>query len=250
MWYEPNSGEHYATAAGIVLLAKDPSAVFPQCRILADAYRGAEPDGDPRDHEDIRAPMPIAIERAIAFIDRNTRHPMRVVGLNSQDSLGGRIFTMLHELCHIVIRNGGVCDLGDDGTEVFCNRVAGAALIPAEHLLREPVVTRTADKEGWADAAIQVLATRYGVSREVALRRLLLLGRTTEAYYRAKRDKVAAHKAMMLTNTGFTAGAVAAAKDDGIALDERLRDTIRRCHQRKGLRWGHLCFVELPRERR
>jgi predicted HTH transcriptional regulator len=37
---------------------------------------------DPRDHEDIRGPMPLAIERAIDFIDRNTRHPMRIVGLN------------------------------------------------------------------------------------------------------------------------------------------------------------------------
>lgn len=82
VWFDPDSGEHFATAAGIVLLAKDPSAVFPQCRILADAYRGSEPDSDPRDQEDIRGPMPLAIERAIAFIDRNTRHPMRVVGLN------------------------------------------------------------------------------------------------------------------------------------------------------------------------
>lgn len=81
VWHDPISDEYYATAAGIVLLANDPSAVFPQCRILADAYRGAEPDGDPRDHEDIRSPMPLAIERAIAFIDRNTRHP-RIVGLN------------------------------------------------------------------------------------------------------------------------------------------------------------------------
>jgi ATP-dependent DNA helicase RecG len=82
VWSDPESGEHYATAAGIVLLARDPSAVFPQCRILADAYLATEPDGNPRDHEDIRAPMPLAIERAIAFVDRNTRHPMRVVGLD------------------------------------------------------------------------------------------------------------------------------------------------------------------------
>ncbi len=82
VWHDPQAGQHYATAAGIVLLAKDPSAVFPQCRILADAYRGVEPDGDPGDHEDIRGPMPKAVDRAIAFIDRNTRHPMRVVGLN------------------------------------------------------------------------------------------------------------------------------------------------------------------------
>lgn len=32
------------------------------------------------------------------------------------------------------------------------------------------------------------------------------------------REKVSAHKAVMITNSGFTAGAVAAAKDDGIAL--------------------------------
>ncbi|MEW6750473.1 MAG: ATP-binding protein [Candidatus Latescibacterota bacterium] len=82
VWRSPDSGQSYATAAGIVLLAPDPSAVFPQCRMLADAYRGAEADGAPRDHEDIRAPMPVAIDRAMAFVDRNTRHPMRVVGLN------------------------------------------------------------------------------------------------------------------------------------------------------------------------
>ena len=82
IWREPETGEYYATTAGVVLLAKDPSAVLPQCRILADAYRGAEPDGEPRDHEDIRGPMPVVIDRAIAFIDRNTRHPMKIVGLN------------------------------------------------------------------------------------------------------------------------------------------------------------------------
>lgn len=81
-WHDATTGGYYATAAGIVMLARDPSMVFPQCRILADAYRSTEPDGDPRDHEDIRAPMPQAIERALQFIDRNTRHPMRIVGLD------------------------------------------------------------------------------------------------------------------------------------------------------------------------
>jgi len=82
VWHDPDSGEYYATAAGIVLLGKDPSAVFPQVRFLMDAYRAVEPDGDPLDHEDIRMPMPAAIERALAFIDRNTRHPMKIVGLD------------------------------------------------------------------------------------------------------------------------------------------------------------------------
>jgi ATP-dependent DNA helicase RecG len=82
VWNDPETGGHYPTAAGIVLLARDPSVVFPHCRILADAYRGIEPDGDPSDHTDLRAPMPVAIEQAIAFVERNTRHPIRIVGLD------------------------------------------------------------------------------------------------------------------------------------------------------------------------
>jgi predicted HTH transcriptional regulator len=50
--------------------------------VLADTYRGSEPDGEPRDHEDIRGPRPLVIDRAVSFIDRNTRHPMKIVGLN------------------------------------------------------------------------------------------------------------------------------------------------------------------------
>ena len=78
----PEDSEYFATAAGLVLLGQDPSAVFPHCRISADAYRGSELDGDPSDQEDIRGPMPAIVEKVSAFIDRNTRHPMRVVGLN------------------------------------------------------------------------------------------------------------------------------------------------------------------------
>ena len=82
VWLDSDANEFFGTAAGIVLLAKDPSAVFPHCRFLADAYRGIEPDGDPIDHDDIRGPMPEAIHHVVNFIDRNTRHPMKVVGLD------------------------------------------------------------------------------------------------------------------------------------------------------------------------
>jgi predicted HTH transcriptional regulator len=82
VWSDPDTGNCFPTGAGIVLLAKDPSAVLPQCRILCDAYRGLEPDSTSADHEDVRGPAPQTIERALAFIDRNTRHPMKIVGLN------------------------------------------------------------------------------------------------------------------------------------------------------------------------
>lgn len=123
-WHEHESSDYWATAAGIVLLAKDPSAVFPQCRILADAYRGDEPDGEPRDHEDIRGPMPSAIERSIAFIDRNTRHPMRVVGLNrlrlDEYPVNGLREALVNAVAHRQYEDAGRKII----LEVFSDRVA------------------------------------------------------------------------------------------------------------------------------
>jgi len=82
LWRDSDSGKEYATAAAVVILADDPSIVFPHCRILADAFQGTEKTSRPSDQEDIHVAMPKAIERAIEFVQRNTRHPMRVVGLN------------------------------------------------------------------------------------------------------------------------------------------------------------------------
>lgn len=76
---DSNSGERYATAAGIVLLAKDPTAVFPQCRIAANAY-GATEKGEPIDRRDIRQPLPRAIQETIDFLIRNMRHTQTVRG--------------------------------------------------------------------------------------------------------------------------------------------------------------------------
>jgi predicted HTH transcriptional regulator len=123
VWRDLGSGQIYATAAGIVLLARDPSMVFPQCRILADAYRSTEPDGDPRDHEDIRSPMPLAIDRAIAFIDRNTRHPMRIVGLNrvrlDEYPVDGLREALVNAVAHRLYEDAGRKIL----LEIFADRV-------------------------------------------------------------------------------------------------------------------------------
>ena len=129
------------------------------------------------------------------FSVSETRLPAIVV--NIKDSPRGRTFTMLHELCHLVLRQGGLCDLYEEvqrhleeqTVEVFCNHVAGAALVPRELLLEEDLVRRKTTAAGWSDEELGELATRYGVSREVLLRRLLICGRTTEAFYRQKRKQ-------------------------------------------------------------
>jgi ATP-dependent DNA helicase RecG len=81
LWRDRDTKTHYALAAGVVFLAKNPSASFPQCRILADAYRGKEPDPNPKDQATISLPTPSAVQAVIDFIKNNTRHPPRVVGI-------------------------------------------------------------------------------------------------------------------------------------------------------------------------
>lgn len=123
--------------------------------------------------------------------------PVPVIVANIKDSPRGRTFTLLHEFVHVVLRQGGLCDLDDISrrtpealrVERFCNMVAGAALVPRTSLLAERLVHDHGPETTWTDRDLTSLAQRYGVSREVVLRRLLDLGRTDEQFYREKRDQ-------------------------------------------------------------
>jgi len=123
-----------------------------------------------------------------------------VILLNGGDAPSGKCFSALHELCHLILRNGGLCLPGQDRTgtyedhEVLCNRVAGAALVPAESLLAEEAVRTIRRREDWTNEDLLALARSYSVSREVILRRLLILGRTTERFYREKRQQFIAER--------------------------------------------------------
>jgi Zn-dependent peptidase ImmA (M78 family)/DNA-binding XRE family transcriptional regulator len=120
--------------------------------------------------------------------------------VNIKDSPRGRIFTMLHELAHIVLRLGGMCNFrpedaptattDEQRTEVFCNWVAGATLVPRRFLLSEGIVSDKRRDTDWTDADIRDLADRYGASREVLLRRLLINGRISDAFYQTKVDEI------------------------------------------------------------
>ena len=47
----------------------------------------------------------------------------------------------------------------------------------------------------WSDDVIELLARRFGASREVIVRRLLILGRTSEEFYGQKRQQYAGERA-------------------------------------------------------
>jgi Zn-dependent peptidase ImmA (M78 family) len=112
--------------------------------------------------------------------------PLPVIIMNAKDSPYGRVFTMAHEMTHIMLRSAGLCDLGNNRIEVFCNAAAGEALVPSELLLSESAV-RGNGAHGWSDEELQTLSKRYSVSPEVILRRLLTLGKTTDDFYQSKK---------------------------------------------------------------
>ncbi|MGE5586268.1 MAG: ImmA/IrrE family metallo-endopeptidase [Bacillota bacterium] len=149
-----------------------------------------------------------AVERLGAFVfhvrDVELQHmrgfsisecPFPVVGINSKDSPRGRMFTLLHELVHIVLQTGGICDLhelesdNDGSLEAYCNQVAGEVLVPRDALLSEEVVVKNSNNTVWEEEQLRLVANRYKVSQEVILRRLLTLGKTTRAFYHQKHEE-------------------------------------------------------------
>ena len=123
--------------------------------------------------------------------------PLPVIGVNRKLRPNGRTFALLHECVHIFLEQSSICDI-DEGmprppeeqrVEVFCNAVAGAALVPFQALLNEPLVrVHPPRPRDWSGEELDSLSRIFGVSEEVVLRRLLTAGRTSSAFYAARRQ--------------------------------------------------------------
>lgn len=125
-----------------------------------------------------------------------SNEPFPTIILNGKDTQRGKLFTLLHELTHILLRLGGLCDLAevsrDTKTETqrierFCNQVAAATLIPRDALLRDVQVASATVGYRWTDDELANLARPFGVSQEAMLRHLVSLGRASWDYYIEKR---------------------------------------------------------------
>lgn len=139
--------------------------------------------------------VPVKDARGFSINDR----PLPAIVLNAKDAPQARIFTLFHELTHLLLREGGLCDLHEEpgkkpgaDAEVFCNYVAGAVVAPATALKMEPLVrSRAGHRQEWRDEEIDELARRFWLSREAMLRRLTLVGAATAAEYQRFRDALA-----------------------------------------------------------
>lgn len=159
-----------------------------------------------------------------------TESPYPVVALNGKDAPRAKVFTLFHELAHIALGAGGLCDLHDEaawgspGIEPFCNQVAAEALVPSPSLLEEPAVIGHPDEE-WDDWTIRDLATAYGVSSEVILGRLLTLNRTSLAFYQRKRSEyMARYQEAQDAGGGFLTFPRRILRDNGTAVTAMIVD--------------------------
>lgn len=120
--------------------------------------------------------------------------PVPVLVVNALDWPRGQVFTLLHELAHLMLREGGLCNLlePDSGigrrVEMFCNAVAGAVLMPAAAFLENEAVAAPGIRE-WEEDVLSRLADRYGASKEAVLRRLVSLNRASWDFYLARRTQ-------------------------------------------------------------
>jgi Zn-dependent peptidase ImmA (M78 family)/DNA-binding XRE family transcriptional regulator len=135
------------------------------------------------------------------------------ITLSVHDYPAPRSFSMFHEFAHLAAKASALCDMGWKyhaappiiKTEKFCNHFAGALLVPREALLSQIAVggATAARDTDWPDERLHVLAKAFKVSREVILRRLLILDLTTQAYYERRRKEWAAERPAKPQGKGF-----------------------------------------------
>lgn len=111
------------------------------------------------------------------------------VYINTRDTDGARIFSLIHELAHIWLGAPGVSDAGvgrgayppgAKRIEEFCNKVAAEVLVPAARF--DELLRTVPPKESPADTA-RAMARHFSVGDEVIARRLLDRGRITQREY-------------------------------------------------------------------
>lgn len=113
-----------------------------------------------------------------------------VIYINNSKPRTRQIFTIFHELAHLLFKTGGIDTRIDDyidylegdnkQIEILCNKFAGEFLVPTEDFnlrLKSTFID---------DSIIEELARFYHVSREVILRKVFDKGLVSQRYYDEK----------------------------------------------------------------
>lgn len=116
-----------------------------------------------------------------------------IIYVNNSEPKTRQIFTLFHELVHILFKTGGIDTRLDDYIdylndeakiiEVYCNKFAAEFLVPTNDFEMK-IIGKNLDDNTYSE-----FATLYSVSREVILRKLHNMGKVDKLYYDKKRKE-------------------------------------------------------------
>ncbi|MCK9613284.1 MAG: XRE family transcriptional regulator [Bacteroidales bacterium] len=103
-----------------------------------------------------------------------------------------KIFTLFHELGHVILNEGGICNIdfniNEQQVEKWCNAFAAEILVPTAELLNSEIVRRyiANNQKFWTRKDLSELAAKFHVGLLSMLRCILDNNLTTANYYKEK----------------------------------------------------------------
>lgn len=135
----------------------------------------------------------VAIDEALGFSIHAEDYP--VIALNGSDWPRRKVFTLLHEIAHLALGSGAICDLHEAAhpskeTESFCNAIAAAALMPAEAMRSALEGLGAPRLDAWNLDLVETVSDAFGASTEATLLRLISLRAATWHDYERLRPEL------------------------------------------------------------
>ena len=98
-----------------------------------------------------------------------------IIAVNNKDYERAKVFSLFHELAHIIRRSSSLCmidfDERNDDEEKLCDRIAAEILMP-DVSFKELTRELKAEYYGWSTYCLQAIGDRFAVSSAAVVRRL------------------------------------------------------------------------------
>lgn len=111
-----------------------------------------------------------------------------IIAINNRDFERSKVFSLFHELAHLVRRSSSLClidfDERNDEEEKICDSIAAAVLLPKAEFVEISNRVFSKHKE-WSSLCLQEIGDKFGTSTVVVLRRLHELTLISKAEYLA-----------------------------------------------------------------
>ncbi|MCL2115855.1 MAG: ImmA/IrrE family metallo-endopeptidase [Methanobrevibacter sp.] len=125
-----------------------------------------------------------------------------IILLNGKNNPNRRIFTLIHELTHLMMGVSTICDVDiDNKKEFLCNQIASEVLIPLVSLkntkMSKDKSVKNHEGEEWTSRQLGTLSHIYGVSKQTVIIQLYKLGKTSKTFKDSTITSLKEHTVML-----------------------------------------------------